>query len=238
MMWSWQVILFVLLQLLLGQVASVNSTLINDLVSALQARSSIFCITIITDNAKNNLDYFQLNLPTIVISLEAGTPIELNNACPNYIIAINDLKSIQQLTNPEWMTLSSTGKYVIIFMDQFVAKGNISILLSNGFFRKVVDVAVFYPIFKKQEKYVIYARNPLDEKNIVPINIWTVKSGYKYDENTILSKGRLQNLDGKQLTATSFEYAPFTYKDHPEDKKYQGFEVSLQTFKKGMATRI
>ena len=43
----------------------------------------------------------------------------------------------------------------------------------------------------------------------------------------VYPKGRLDNLKGVDINATSFNFPPFCYKENPEneDEEYQGFEV-------------
>ena len=54
-------------------------------------------------------------------------------------------------------------------------------------------------------------------------NIW--ENGSLYWKSVKMFPNRMQNLAGRVLKATSFEYRPFIYKENPGDKRYQGYEV-------------
>ena len=58
------------------------------------------------------------------------------------------------------------------------------------------------------------------EKYLKLINIW--RNGSFLWKWPLFPKSRLQNMGGKKLKATSFDYAPFIYK---ENSIYYGFEV-------------
>ena len=69
-------------------------------------------------------------------------------------------------------------------------------------------------------KYSIFGRDPEVEKYLKLLNIW--RNGSFIWKKPLFPKTRLQNMGGKKLKATSFDYAPFIYK---ENSIYYGFEV-------------
>ena len=68
--------------------------------------------------------------------------------------------------------------------------------------------------------YSIFGRDPETETYLKLLNTW--KNGSFLWKRPLFPKNRLQNMRGKKLKATSFDYAPFLYK---ENSIYNGYEV-------------
>ena len=94
-------------------------------------------------------------------------------------------------------------------------------ILGNQDLKISFSALFLYP--ESGDKYTIYGRDPETETELKIMNIW--KNGIFYWKNKKLFPDRMQNLAGRVLTATSFEYSPFIYKENPEDEKFQGYEV-------------
>ena len=94
-------------------------------------------------------------------------------------------------------------------------------ILDNQDLKRSFSALFLYP--ESGDKYTIYGRDPETETKLKIMNIW--KNGIFYWKNKKLFPDRMQNLAGRVLTATSFEYSPFIYKENPEDEKFQGYEV-------------
>ena len=98
------------------------------------------------------------------------------------------------------------------------------IIINSSVLKEIVlYIHYFYTYPGSGDKYTIYGRDPETETELKIMNIW--KNGIFYWKNKKLFPDRMQNLAGRVLTATSFEYSPFIYKENPEDEKFQGYEV-------------
>ena len=94
---------------------------------------------------------------------------------------------------------------------------------SRCVYRNFSNVFISFDCAGSEDKYTIYGRDPETETKLKIMNIW--KNGILYWKNQKLFPNRMQNLAGRALIATSFEYSPFIYKENPEDEKFQGYEV-------------
>ena len=112
----------------------------------------------------------------------------------------------------------SSRSYVII-----VEKGSVKEIQSTLFdksspLQNVVDLTI--ALRRETHTFSFFGRDVQNEAKIMLMNIW--KNGHFMWERNILPKNRLQNLQQKQLRATSFVYAPNIYK---ENNTYVGYEV-------------
>ena len=112
----------------------------------------------------------------------------------------------------------STKSYVIIAENGSVNEIQSILFDRNHFLQEVVDLTI--ALHRGNHTYSFFGRDVETESKIVFLNIW--KHGHFMWERDILPKNRLQNLQHKQLRATSFVYEPFIYK---ENNTYVGYEV-------------
>ena len=112
----------------------------------------------------------------------------------------------------------STKSYVIIVENGSLNEIQSILFDKNHFLQEVVDLTI--ALHRGNHTYSFFGRDVETESKIVLLNIW--KHGHFMWERDILPKNRLQNLQHKQLRATSFVYEPFIYK---ENNTYVGYEV-------------
>ena len=112
----------------------------------------------------------------------------------------------------------STKSYVIIVENGSLNEIRSILFDRNNFLQEVVDLTI--ALHRGNHTYSFFGRDVETESKIVLLNIW--KHGSFMWERNILPQNRLQNLQHKQLRATSFEYEPFIYK---ENNTYVGYEV-------------
>ena len=112
----------------------------------------------------------------------------------------------------------STKSYVIIAKNGSLNEIQSILFDKNHFLQEVVDLTI--ALHRGNHTYSFFGRDVETESKIVFLNIW--KHGHFMWERDILPKNRLQNLQHKQLRATSFVYEPFIYK---ENNTYVGYEV-------------
>ena len=112
----------------------------------------------------------------------------------------------------------STKSYVIIAKNGSLNEIQSILFDKNHFLQEVVDLTI--ALHRGNHTYSFFGRDVETESKIVLLNIW--KHGHFMWERDILPKNRLQNLQHKQLRATSFVYEPFIYK---ENNTYVGYEV-------------
>ena len=91
---------------------------------------------------------------------------------------------------------------------------------SNNILDDVFDFTI--ALYVGNNTYKLYEKSIETEQHMKLYNIW--KNGRIILAKSIFPEDSLQNLRGKKIRATSFEYPPFIYK---EDQKYQGYEVQI-----------
>ena len=112
----------------------------------------------------------------------------------------------------------STKSYVIIAENGSLNEIQSILFDKNHFLQEVVDLTI--ALHRGNHTYSFFGRDVETESKIILLNIW--KHGHFMWERDILPKNRLQNLQHKQLRATSFVYEPFIYR---ENNTYVGYEV-------------
>ena len=133
-----------------------------------------------------------------------------------YIIWI---KNFDELNLMNYSAMKKSTRSYIIILENGSTNEIKSILFNrNSFLQDVVDLTI--ALQRGNHTYSFFARDVETESKIILLNIW--KHGHFLWERNILPKNRLQNLQHKQLRATSFEYEPFIYK---ENNNYVGYEV-------------
>ena len=118
----------------------------------------------------------------------------------------------------------STGKFAVVFGKKIGIGEVEQILLQNEGFGNVLEIALFVPK-TGGSMYSIFGRSLDNDKELTVLNIW---DNGKYTWNTpVYPKGRMSNLKGAIIKATSFQFPPFCYQENPEneDEEYQGHEV-------------
>ena len=112
----------------------------------------------------------------------------------------------------------STKSYVIIAENGSLNEIQSILFDKNHFLQEVVDLTI--ALHRGNHTYSFFGRDVETESKIILLNIW--KHGHFMWERDILPNNRLQNLQHKQLRATSFVYEPFIYR---ENNTYVGYEV-------------
>ena len=112
----------------------------------------------------------------------------------------------------------STRSYIIIVENGSLKEIQSVLFNKDSFLQGVVDLTI--ALHRGNHTYSFFGRDVETESKIILLNIW--KNGHFMWERNILPKNRLQNLQHKQLRATSFVYEPFIYK---ENNTYVGYEV-------------
>ena len=98
-------------------------------------------------------------------------------------------------------------------------------MLQNEDLANIVEIALFVP--KSENWYSVFARSMENDAEVTVLNIWN--NGDYLWNTPVFPKGRMSNLKGAAIKATSFQFPPFCYKENPEDEKeeYQGIEVIM-----------
>ena len=152
---------------------------------------------------------------------ESHTLKEPSKVCKNHIVLVEAAKSLARL---EVNSLSvATGKFAIVFGES-INMGQIEeVLLQNEKFKSVIEIALFVP--RGTNVYSIYGRGFENDKELTLLNVWN-NDGYIWPLS-VYPKGRMKNLRGTEIRATSFHYPPVNYKENPnrEDEEFIGVEV-------------
>ena len=146
---------------------------------------------------------------------------EPSKVCKNHIVLVQTAKSLAKL---EVNSLSvSTGKFAIVFGESIKMDQIEEVLLQNENFNSIIEIALFVP--RGEKSYSIFARSVENDKELTLLNVWN-KGGYIWT-SSVYPKGRMKNLRGTEIRATSFQYPPVNYKENPEreDEEYVGIEV-------------
>ena len=146
---------------------------------------------------------------------------EPSKVCKNHIVLIQKAKSITKL---DVNSLSlGTGKFAIVFGEKLRNNQIEEILLQNVDFNNIIEIALF--VQKSGNAYSVFGRSLGNDNEITLLNVWN-KGGYVWN-SSVYPKGRMNNLKGAKIKATSFQFPPFNYKENPEkeDEEYLGVEV-------------
>ena len=143
--------------------------------------------------------------------------------CNNHIVLVENKESLLKLR----MTSLSvgTGKFALVFGEKISINQMKAILLQNKDFVNIIEIALF--VQKGRNSFLVITRSPENDQELTVLNIW---NNGEYTWNTpVYPKGRLDNLKGVAIKATSFNYPPTCYKENPknEDEEYQGIEVRI-----------
>ena len=152
---------------------------------------------------------------------ESHTMKEPSKVCKNHIVLVQTAKSLARL---KVNSLSvATGKFAIVFGDAVKIDQIEEVLLQNENFNSIVEIALFVP--RRANVYSIFGRRFENDKELALLNVWN-KDGYIWP-SSVYPKGRMKNLRGTEIRATSFQYPPVNYKENPdrEDEEYIGVEV-------------
>ena len=128
---------------------------------------------------------------------------------------MNDIELI-----PHSKMKKSTGSFVIVVKNGSIDGIRSKLFDQNSFVAGIVDLTI--ALHRGNRTYTFFGRDVETESKLVLLNIWK-NENFMWPEKSIFPKGRLQNLRGKRLRATSFEYEPFIYK---ENNTYKGYEVT------------
>ena len=161
-------------------------------------------------------------MPIYSIQIDQSQSLkEPSKICNNHIILVENPESLLKL---RMKSLSvGTGKFALVFGEKISINQIKAILLQNKDFVNLTEITLFVP--KGGNSFSIITRSLENDQELTVLNIWN-NGGYIWNM-PVYPKGRLDNLKGVDINATSFNFPPFCYKENPEneDEEYQGFEV-------------
>ena len=159
-------------------------------------------------------------MPTYSIKIDQSQLLkEPSKICKNHIILVENPESLSKLSINALS--ASTGKFAFVFGKKISINQMDAILLQNKYVVNIIDIALFVP--KGGNSFSIVTRSLENDQELMVLNIW--KNGDYIWNTSVYPKGRMSNLQGVAIKATSFNYPPVCYKENPEDEEYQGFEV-------------
>ena len=119
---------------------------------------------------------------------------------------------------------TSKSKYLIVTENDDIDTIKSKLLSKKGPFKEITNVAIV--LKRSADDFSIFARNH-DKSDIVLTRIWK-RGKYIYKKGPIFPTDKLRNFDGKLLKVTSFDLAPFVYKESLEDLEFAaGYEVRI-----------
>ena len=146
---------------------------------------------------------------------------EPSKICKHHIVLVENPDSLLKL---RMKSLSvGTGKFALVFGEKISINQIKPILLQNKDFVNITEIAVFVP--KGGNSFSVITRSLENDQELTVLNIW---NNGEYTWNMpVYPKGRLDNLKGIDIKATSFNFPPTCYKENPknEEEEYQGLEV-------------
>ena len=161
-------------------------------------------------------------MPTYSIKIDQSQLLkEPSKICKNHIILVENPESVSKLSINALSV--STGKFAFVFGKKISINQIDAILLQNKYVVNIIDIALFVP--KGGNSFSIVTRSLENDQELMVLNIW--KNGDYIWNTSVYPKGRMSNLQGVAIKATSFNYPPVCYKENPEDEEYQGLEVLL-----------
>ena len=150
---------------------------------------------------------------------------EPSKICKNHIILVENPESLSKLSINSLSV--STGVFALVFGEKMSINQMDTILLQNKYFANIIDIALFVP--KGGNSFSIVTRSLENDQELMVLNIW--KNGDYIWNTPVYPKGRMSNLKGIAIKATSFNYPPVCYKENPDDEEYQGLEVCTYVIK-------
>ena len=118
------------------------------------------------------------------------------------------------------MIIQGRSSFVFVIQNGSLYDFKSRLIRSYSILDDVFDLTI--ALYIGNNTYWLYEKDAKAGRNIKLSNIW--RNGNIFLAKSIFPEARLQNLRGKKIRATSFEYPPFIYK---EDQKYQGYEVQI-----------
>ena len=212
----WDYILFYLLP------STSATSLVTSIIQSFENKSPVHCSVIVWSPKMGLTLDFSTNddFPIYMVNSDDSTTMKIaSRICKCHILLLNDLNDLKKINQKT--LVQSEGKYAIVVENLDLLLVQRHLFQKQGFFQNILDVVIIVP--ESEDKYTIYGRDPETETKLKIMNIW--KNGILYWKNQKLFPNRMQNLAGRVLIATSFEYSPFIYKVNPEDEKFQGYEV-------------
>ena len=159
-------------------------------------------------------------MPIYSIKIDQSQSLkEASKICNNHIVLAENPESLLKL---RMKSLSvGTGKFALVFGEKISINQIKAILLQNKDFVNITEITLFVP--KGGNSFSIITRSLENDQELMVLNIW--KNGDYIWNTPVYPKGRMSNLKGVAIKATSFNYPPVCYKENPEDEEYQGLEV-------------
>ena len=165
-------------------------------------------------------------MPIYSINIDQSQSLkEASKICKHHIVLVENPDSLSKLSIKSLSGLGGTGKFALVFGEKISLNQMEVILLQNKDFANIIEIALFVP--KGGNSFLVITRSLENDKELAVSNIW---NNGEYTWNTsVYPKGRLDNLKGVPIKATSFHYPPTCYKENPEneDEEYQGIEVRI-----------
>ena len=148
---------------------------------------------------------------------------EPSKVCKNHILLVQKSESLTKL-DINSLTVG-TGNFAIVFGEKLGNNQIEEILIQNEKFKNIIEISLFVP--KGGKVFSVFGRSLENDKEITLLNVW--KNGRYIWSSSVYPKGRMHNLKGTAIKATSFQFPPFNYKENPEreDEEYAGVEVCI-----------
>ena len=176
----------------------------------------------------NNIqnDVLFIDVPIYSIKIDQSQSLkEPSKICQHHIVLVENPDSLSKLSIKSLSGLGGTGKFALVFGEKISLNQMEVILLQNKDFANIIEIALFVP--KGGNSFSVITRSLENDKELAVLNIWN-NGEYRWN-TSVYPKGRLNNLKGVAIKATSFNYPPTCYKENPEneDEEYQGIEVRI-----------
>ena len=166
-------------------------------------------------------------MPIYLIKIDQRQSLkEPSKICQHHIVLVENPDSLSKLSIRSLSGLGGgTGKFALVFGEKISLNQMEVILLQNKDFANIMEIALFVP--KGGNSFSVITRSLENDKELAVLNIWN-NGEYRWN-TSVYPKGRLDNLKGVAIKATSFNYPPTCYKENPEneDEEYQGIEVRI-----------
>lgn len=169
-----------------------------------------FCITVLTDLIVEPNFMQENKVPSMILKLNEATQVikKAQISCPNLVIATKTIDSLM-----DWMKVkkeSVTNRYgrriAVLLMDEESVPNTINLLKSPA-------LQIFNNLVVMNKYLGVYIRDPNDENQVLFIDKWR----NNFSEAVDFYPPRLVDLNGKVLTATSFDFPPYNYRVFSED---------------------
>ncbi len=155
-------------------------------------------------------------VPTIQIDVGSSDNVMLEQSskiCLAYVIIVDDIEDFQSVIESVGPGLKQGSKhrYILVFGKDVLLDDVEGVLLKrDGFFSKVLNLVLVINDMSYPGRRLVLEKDVSDESKFVWMNQW---NGTSLANQAAMSTRQktIDNFKGKQLTVTSFPYAPFYY---------------------------